>query len=259
MSGNTPVGEAVTISVSEPQRLRDYFLRLGARAAVVDAGSIRVVLDRPNAGRTVSEHLRPWVAANGVRATIETDTATPAGAQPPVSEPAPPPVTGRQAAPMFFLDRPRVGDLLLRKGLITRDQLERALAESAAEGDLLGRVMIRRGFIFEDELARTLADQLELPYVDIRVAGFERSVAQLLPSADGMRIAAIPIGIVGGRIRVAFADPSDESAQELVRRHVGDFVLAVANLSDIELAWRTVDPACARAANGPAADEALSS
>jgi hypothetical protein len=107
--------------------------------------------------------------------------------------------------------------------------------------------MIRRGFIFEDELARTLADQLDLPYINLRVAGFDRSVAQLLPSAEGLRIAAIPVGFLGGRVRVAFADPSDESAKELVRRHVGEFTLAVADLSDIELAWRTVDPACAAA------------
>lgn len=252
MDGSTPVGEAVTILVSEPDRLRDYFLRLGARATVVDAGSVLVALDRPNSGRTVSEYLRGWVALNRVVATIAPAPApdpavapepAPAPEPPPAPEPAPAP----RAAPAFFLERPRVGDLLLRKGLITSDQLEQALAESAAEGVLLGRVMIRRGFIFEDELARTIADQLDLPYVNLRVAGFERALAQLLPSADGMRVAAIPIGILGGRIRVAFADPSDESAKELVRRHVGEYALAVADLSDIELAWRTVDPSCAPA------------
>lgn len=247
MDGSTPVGEAVTILVSKPERLRDYFLRLGARATVVDAGSVLVALDRPNSGRMVSEYLRGWIALNGVVATIATDAPAPAPTPAPEPEPAPEPAPAQRAAPAFFLERPRVGDLLLRKGLITSDQLEQALAESAAEGVLLGRVMIRRGFIFEDELARTIADQLELPYVNLRVAGFERSVAQLLPSADGMRIAAIPIGILGGRIRVAFADPSDESAKELVRRHVGRYSLAVADLSDIELAWRTVDPSCAPA------------
>jgi hypothetical protein len=248
MNGSAPVGETVVILVPEPERLRDYFLRLGAHAAILDRRSVRVALDRPNSGRTVAEYLRGWIALNGIDATIATDAPAPAQdpapveAPPPRAEPAP-----AARAEQFFLERPRVGDLLLRKGLITQEQLKAALAAAAAEGDLLGRVMIRRGFIFEDELARTLADQLDLPYINLRVAGFDRSVAQLLPSAEGLRIAAIPVGFLGGRVRVAFADPSDESAKELVRRHVGEFTLAVADLSDIELAWRTVDPACAAA------------
>jgi hypothetical protein len=249
MNGSAPVGETVVILVPEPERLRDYFLRLGAHAAVLDRRSVRVALDRPNSGRTVAEYLRGWIALNGIDATIATDAPAPARDPAPVEAAPPPPAEPPPAAraEQFFLERPRVGDLLLRKGLITQEQLKAALAAAAAEGDLLGRVMIRRGFIFEDELARTLADQLDLPYINLRVAGFDRSVAQLLPSAEGLRIAAIPVGFLGGRVRVAFADPSDESAKELVRRHVGEFTLAVADLSDIELAWRTVDPACAAA------------
>ena len=152
----------------------------------------------------------------------------------------PVPVPAR--AEMFFLERPRLGDLLLKKGLITQEQLEAALSESRESGDLLGRVMIRRQFIFEDELARTLADQLALPYVNLRVAGFDRAAAAMIPSGEGMRIAAVPIGVFGGRIRVAFADPSDETAQAVARKFVGDFSLAVSELSEIELAWRSVDP-----------------
>jgi hypothetical protein len=144
--------------------------------------------------------------------------------------------------PSYFLERPRLGDLLLKKGLITQEQLDAALAESRETGDLLGRVMIRRQFIFEDELARTLADQLDLPYVNLRVAGFDRAAAAMIPSGEGMRIAAVPIGILGGRVRVAFADPSDETAKTVARQFVGDFSLAVSELSEIELAWRSVDP-----------------
>ncbi|HET8606955.1 MAG TPA: hypothetical protein VFL66_07980, partial [Gaiellaceae bacterium] len=182
---------------------------------------------------TIAERLRMWTAATEIAATIEPTTAPP-----------PPQVPHATDA---FLERPRLGDLLLRKGLIAHEQLERALAESASTGDLLGRVMIRRAFIFEDELARTLADQLDLPYVNLRVAGFDPSVARLIPSAEGFRVAAIPVGVSGGRIRVAFADPSDESARALVGRHVRDFTLAVADLSDVELAWRAVDPTLADA------------
>jgi hypothetical protein len=239
MDGSTSVVETVTILVSEPERLRDYFIRLGRRAAVAGPGTVTVELDVPGLTEVVDDQLYHWVAATEVTASIQADLPAPVPLAP----------AGRSASSFFLdLDRPRLGDLLVRKGLIEQEQLERALAESRGTGDLLGRVMIRRGFIFEDELARTLAAQLDLPYVNIRVAGFERGAAQLLPSGDGMRAAAIPVGVFGGQIRVAFADPSDESAKELVRRHVGEFNPAVAALSDIEFAWRTLDPSCAHVA-----------
>jgi len=237
MDGSTSVVETVTILVSEPERLRDYFVRLGRSAVVAGPGTVTVELDVPGTAEVVDDQLYHWVAATEITASIQAD--------PPARVP---PAPVRSASSFFLdLDRPRLGDLLVRKGLIEQEQLERALAESRATGDLLGRVMIRRGFIFEDELARTLAAQLDLPYVNIRVAGFERGAAQLLPSGDGMRAAAIPVGVFGGRIRVAFADPSDESAKELVRGHVGEFSPAVAALSDIEFAWRTLDPSSADA------------
>ena len=216
--------DAATILVAQPELLRDYFLRLGAEASIVDASSIRVELADET---SIADHVRHWSELNGIDARIAEPAATA-------------PVPARSE--LYFLERPRLGDLLLKKGLISKEQLEAALKESRETGDLLGRVMIRRQFIFEDELARTLADQLALPYVNLRVAGFDRAAAAMIPSSEGMRIAAVPIGILGGRVRVAFADPSDETAQAVARKFVGDFALAVSELSEIELAWRSLDP-----------------
>ena len=86
---------------------------------------------------------------------------------------------------MFFLERPRLGDLLTRKGLITLDQLRIALDESQESGELLGRVLIRRRYLFDHDLARILAEQLDLPYVDIAVVGVDRKVARMLPNRGG--------------------------------------------------------------------------
>jgi hypothetical protein len=223
MSQAAPSLDAATIVVDRPEPLRDYFLRLGAKAEVVDATTVQVELTDEI---SIAEHVRHWSGVNGIAARVAEAVPEPAPAQPGT----------------YFLERPRLGDLLLKKGLITQEQLAAALKESRETGDLLGRVMIRRQFIFEDELARTLADQLELPYVNLRVAGYDRAAAAMIPSSEGLRIAAVPIGILGGRVRVAFADPSDETAKAVARQFVGDFSLAVAELGEIELAWRSLDP-----------------
>jgi hypothetical protein len=211
------------IRVSEPVRLRDCFRRLGARAEIVDDGVVAVELP-DHYDLSLDEYLASWSAINGIDAIIE---------------PAPPLATA--AVVSLLPERRRLGDLLIDRGLITEERLAEGLAESRSSGELLGRVLLRHRWLFEDELARMLAMQLDLPYVSLRVTGFDRSVARLLPSAIGLQVAAIPIGIFRDRIRVAFADPTDENAVATVNQHLSQPEAVVAELSDIESAWRTLE------------------
>src|SRR2546423_14538534 len=82
--------------------------------------------------------------------------------------------------------RPPLGALLLRKGLLTKERLDEALAERAQTGELLGQVLLRRGWIFEDELARVLAEQHDLEFLNLRSVGVDRRPPPLLP-ADARR------------------------------------------------------------------------
>jgi Type II secretion system (T2SS), protein E, N-terminal domain len=215
-------GEGLQIRVTEPERLRDYFLRLGANAEIVGKGASQVVVITSGERDDVAAYLASWTAINGIDASI--------------AQPLTPALEGlRRHAP-----RPRLGDLLLAKGMITGEQLDEGLVESRVSGDLLGRILLRRQWIFEDELARSLAEQLDLPYVNLRNAGIDYSLARMLPIETGVRFAAIPIGVRGNLVRVAFADPCDDGARDAVNAHIQGVEPVVAELTDIETAWRTV-------------------
>jgi len=209
----------VTIRVSEPVRLRDYYRRLGAQAEIIDGKWVQVEGGRD----AIKVYLRSWSSINKIEATLETPPAVVA-----------PTVSG------FPAPRLRLGDLLLSKGLITGHQLDEALCESRTGGELLGRILLRRRWIFEDELARTLAEQLRIPYVNLRNIGVDYAVATLIPTETGVQFAAVPIGLLGDRVRVAFADPCDHRAHEAVRVHIPNYEGVVAEFSDIEQAWRTL-------------------
>jgi hypothetical protein len=209
------------ITSAEPVRLRDYFLRLGTHAEIIESPSGPLVLVE-SADLEIEPYLNSWVTINQIDASIMERRTT----FPRLDETSRP--------------RPRLGDLLLARGNITDSQLKDALAESYAAGELLGRVLLRHEWIFEDELARTLAEQLSLPYVNLRYAGVDTSLASLLPYETGMRFAAIPVCFRNDRVRVAFADPADEDAQRAVAAHIAAFECVVAELSDIEMALRTV-------------------
>jgi hypothetical protein len=52
-----------------------------------------------------------------------------------------------------------LGELLLEKGLVTRDELELALTEQSESGRLLGAILVERGYVSGPALAVALAEQ----------------------------------------------------------------------------------------------------
>jgi hypothetical protein len=52
-----------------------------------------------------------------------------------------------------------LGELLVKKGLVTEDELQRALKEQEETGQLLGTILVDRGFVSGPALAIALAEQ----------------------------------------------------------------------------------------------------
>ena len=209
------------LRTSAPERLRAYLQCLGVRAEIDDAGLVALVELN---GFGVHDLLHSWALSNDVEVVV--------GQAAPVPAPTP-----------FLLPfaPPRLGDMLLGKGLISEHQLNQALDESRTTGERLGEVLLKRQWLFEDELARTLAGQLELPYVNLTATGVDRRVARMLPAEIGVRFAVIPIGMQSGSIRVAFADPTDDEALQAVGAYLSGIDPVVADLSDIRFAWRQIE------------------
>jgi Type II secretion system (T2SS), protein E, N-terminal domain len=134
--------------------------------------------------------------------------------------------------------RPRLGELLVARGFLTHEQLSLALNEARERNQLLGEVLLSKQFIFEDELARTLSEQLSVPYISVMRVGANPKAMNLMPADEGRRVAAIPVRMDGAEVQVAFADPTDREALEVVHRYIDSVRIAVSELSDIRMAWR---------------------
>ncbi len=111
----------------------------------------------------------------------------------------------------------QLGVLLVEAGLITRDQLDAALADQVATGRTLGRIFVESGVLKEDDLVRVLAGQMGLEFVDLSEFPLDPSAAQLIPEAMARRYQALPIGWDEGRLLVAMADPSNVIALDDIR------------------------------------------
>jgi len=103
----------------------------------------------------------------------------------------------------------RLGDVVLAEGLITREQLQRALDEQRQSGTRVGYNLVKLGFLQELDLVRCLARQFKLPAVDLSKVELDPKVAKLIPTDIAMKHLVLAIKREGRTLTVAMADPTD--------------------------------------------------
>ncbi|HSB39159.1 MAG TPA: hypothetical protein VLD13_08735 [Gaiellaceae bacterium] len=146
----------------------------------------------------------------------------------------------------FFENEPRshLGALLLRKGLLTNDELDRAL-EVREQGELLGEALVRLRICFEDDIARVLADQAGVEFVDIGITSVDLRAVGLLSWRQAEELRAIPMRLhPDDTVSVAVADPTDESLLPSLKLALGgrDVRLFVTTPSALRAAWGAAYP-----------------
>ena len=103
----------------------------------------------------------------------------------------------------------RLGQLLLQEGLLTREQLGKALAEQKASKCRLGYAVVKLGLASEIELTKLLARQYRMPAVDLQRFEVDGRILKLIPADVAQKHVVLPLKREGRTLTVALADPSD--------------------------------------------------
>jgi type IV pilus assembly protein PilB len=103
----------------------------------------------------------------------------------------------------------RIGDLLVREGMITPEQLSKALQEQKQNGTRVGYNLVKLGFIQEIELTKMLAKQHKMPAVDLSRFEVDPKIAKMIPADLAQKNLVIPLKRDGRTLTVAMADPSN--------------------------------------------------
>src|SRR5919202_4069724 len=131
----------------------------------------------------------------------------------------------------------QLGQILMEQGLISQEQLDRALEEHRKTPKSLGRVLIDMGLIREADLVRALSEQVGLEFVDLSDYQVDAMAVSLLPDQLARRYRALPIGERDGKLLVAMSDPANVYALDDIRAITNrDVQPMVATASDIEQA-----------------------
>ena len=104
---------------------------------------------------------------------------------------------------------PRIAELLVRGGIVSREQLVQAQEKERDNGSSVIRELVRLGFTAEDTLTEFLAKQFSIEKVDLSPSEIEDSVFGLVPPQLIQKHQLVPVKLLGSTLTVAMADPTD--------------------------------------------------
>ena len=103
----------------------------------------------------------------------------------------------------------KLGNFLVREGLITSEQLEKALQEQKTNGGMLGSNLVRMGYIEEAELMEFLSKQFGVPSTDPCKLDVDPDVIEMIPGNIVQKYRIVPISLEGQTLTIAMVDPSN--------------------------------------------------
>jgi len=133
------------------------------------------------------------------------------------------------------ISKKKIGDLLLEKGYLTRDQLEQGLDEQAFSGKRLGEILVDMGLITEEQLLETVSERLNIPKLSLVTMIIAPEVITKIPVEIARRFTLIPIFELGKTLTVAMADPLNVIALDEIKYRTGlNIKRAIATASEIK-------------------------
>jgi len=130
----------------------------------------------------------------------------------------------------------RLGEILVKNSLITREQLTSALQEQKMSGgqSKLGTVLIRQGLISEHDLVSFLSRQYGVPTINLNEYEIDPAVVKIIPPEVVQKYNLVPVNRAGATLIVAVSDPSNLFAIEDIKFMTSYNVeMVVASESDI--------------------------
>ncbi len=126
----------------------------------------------------------------------------------------------------------RLGDQLLRDGLVTPEQLAEALARQQASGVRIGRALVDVGAISAVTLVQALSTRMGVKGCVLRHGLIDPKVAKLIAKDEAERLRALPLFRVRDELTVAMVDPQSLPSHDRIRKLTGCNVRPVLVLED---------------------------
>ncbi len=128
-----------------------------------------------------------------------------------------------------------LGELLVERGVVDKEQVGMALAYQKEKGTLFGEILVELKFATEEDIAQALTAQYGFPYLPLSNYEIDPEVIHSVPEHVCKQFCVIPIDKIGKSLSLAMSDPLNIQAAEDIELITGCTVQAfVSTASDIK-------------------------
>jgi type IV pilus assembly protein PilB len=115
----------------------------------------------------------------------------------------------------------KLGELLIKAGLLTPQRLQETLDYQKSNGGKLGLNLVKLGLVKEEDLTRVLSQQYGVPAIHLGKHEIEAAVVKLIPSEVAQKYLIMPVTRTGSTLTLAMVDPTNVFAMDDIKFMTG--------------------------------------
>jgi type IV pilus assembly protein PilB len=115
----------------------------------------------------------------------------------------------------------KLGEMLIKSGILTPQKLQEALEYQKLNGGKLGLNLVKMGYVKEEDLTRILAQQYGVPSIHLAKVEVDDAVVKLIPSEVAQKYLIMPVSRTGSTLTIAMVDPTNVFAMDDIKFMTG--------------------------------------
>src|SRR5437667_6652150 len=115
----------------------------------------------------------------------------------------------------------KLGEMLIKAGLLTPQKLQEALEYQKTNGGKLGLNLVKLGFVKEEDITRVLSRQYGVTAINLSKVEVDDAVVKLIPSEVAQKYLIMPVSRTGATLTIAMVDPTNVFAMDDIKFMTG--------------------------------------
>ena len=127
-----------------------------------------------------------------------------------------------------------LGEILVERGVVSNEQLAKALEVQVKNGGLIGEIIVSLGFATEEEIAQCISFQYGVPFLPLENYEISEEAVKVVPQSVASHYCLVPIDKIGDTLTIAMANPLNvEAAEDLEDITSLEIQIFVSTASDV--------------------------
>ena len=114
-----------------------------------------------------------------------------------------------------------LGEILIQRKKITREQLDAALGVQKEKGGFLGEIFVNMGLLDERDIVVALVVQCGLPYIAVNKYAIDSNIVRLIPKEVAQKERVIALDRIGEILSVVMMNPLTEEKKQYLESLTG--------------------------------------